>query len=205
MFTALKKCFYLIVPISIISCGSQKTESESTAVNTYPNFKYQKSRKAFRGTLDSQQYLDTKATLEKELNVKIPAGKSIMIHFDQKAPNCISVRFNDDQSSKIIGTGFSLSDEMGKKYDVEEFSVYTADSFFAKKFEANKKFRLDSGYFAANIFTLRENCAAFYILKPNGKHITYYGEDYFSEVKDFLKRNNKHYFSKSKKPLNLLI
>jgi hypothetical protein len=188
MFSTLKKYFYFVLAITIASCGSQKEKSKSTAVNTYPNWKYKKSRKSLHGTLDSQQYLDTKAALEKELNVKIPAGKSIMIHFDQKAPNCINVRFNDDQNSKIIGRGHSLSDEESVKYNVEQFSVYTADSFFAKKFEANKKFRLDTGYFSTNIFTLQENCAAFYILKPNGKHITYYGEDYFSEVKDFFEK-----------------
>lgn len=138
--------------------------------------------------MDSQQYLDTKAALEKELNVKIPAGKSIMIHFDQKAPNCINLRFINDQNSGVIDRGISISAEMSTKYNATEFFVYTADSFFAKNFEANKKFRLDSGYFAATIFTLHENCAAFYILKPNGKHITYYGEDYFSEVHAFLEK-----------------
>jgi hypothetical protein len=47
-------------------------------------------------------------------------------------------------------------------------------------------FIMDSGFFSNNIFTEREMCSAFIIIKPNGKFFKYYGEDYNTKIKDFL-------------------
>jgi len=53
-------------------------------------------------------------------------------------------------------------------------------------FRANKRFMPNPGFFHDSIFTLHESCQAFFILKPSGRFLKYYGEDYFSVVEAFL-------------------
>ncbi len=51
------------------------------------------------------------------------------------------------------------------------------------------EFILDSGFFYENVFTEHQNCEAFLIIKPNGDFHKFYGEDYYTEVENFLEKN----------------
>lgn len=76
---------------------------------------------------------------------------------------------------------------MSKEHNASDFFVYSESVLNKERIENRKNFILDSGFFAKNIFTLQENCRAFFILKPNGEFMKYYGSDYYSEVEKFLK------------------
>lgn len=157
-------------------------------VNTNPlNKKYWESRKSIYGDLNLAEYSQLKSELEKELNTKIPEGKSIFMSFEQAASNCSLVK---DGKAYLQGFHYlhtSFAGKMSKENNTVDFYVYDDNSFLKSYTEKNVKYRLDSGYFATKIFILKENCEAFFILKPNGKFLISYGSDNLTTASEFLK------------------
>ena len=184
----LKYLLYVILALSITSCRSQNTTETHSAINTEPNSKYIESKKTFFGKLDQNDYNEIRAAIEKELNSKIPQNKAILINYSQKGQNCISMRFNEDTFLNFISKRISISSDVCSKNNAVDFFVFSDDSFHKEQYKGNKKFLSDSGYFYNIFFTLHENCEAFFILKPNGNFMKYYGEDYYTEVENFLKK-----------------
>ncbi len=183
----LKKGAYLIFLILITSCGTNKGLNH-TKVNTYPNSKYKESRIAYSGTLNRTEYDELIKKLEKELKTTIPNNKSILINYNQKAPNCINVRFSENDNRQVTKNRISISSRMSSNYNAIDFFVYTNDSYNREIYEQMGKFIMDSGFFYENVFTEHQNCAGFLIIKPNGEFYKQYGEDYYSEVKSFFEK-----------------
>lgn len=158
-------------------------------VNTDPqNRKFRKSRQFFYGQLTNQEYLDKKSLIEKELETIIPQGKSIFITYEQAAKNCSLISYGSLKNYHNLHV--KIAKHISSQNNAEPFFIFKDDSFpNVKKFtEINVNFKLDSGFFSENIFTLQENCEAFFILKPNGNYLICYGTDSFSYASDFLKR-----------------
>ena len=176
----------LFIGVFFMSCGTQKNK-ESNSVNTSFNSKYSKSRKSFEGDLSGQEYYVLKTKIEKELGVKIPRGKSILINYKQYGSNCFSYGLSRRSKRDIAASTIRISSRMSKEYNAEDFFVYSNNALNKECYEDVKDYKLDSGFFKDLIFTLEENCTAFFIVKPNGNFLKYYGEDYFTEVKNFLK------------------
>ena len=185
----LKKGAYFISFILIISCGINKVATENKDVNTQPNSKYKKSRKAYSGTLNSSEYKELIKNLEVELKAAIPKDKTILINFSQKAPNCISVRFSEEDNKQVTNNRIRNSSIISSNNNTIDFFVYTKDSFKKEIYKKRTEFILDSGFFYENVFTKHQNCEAFFIVKPNGDFYKYYGEDYYTEVKKILEKN----------------
>lgn len=181
-----KKIFYLLAIVIVISCKSNQTATKPIKVNSEPNGAYSKSLKVITGTLSKSEYLELKSQLEKELNTKIPEGKSILINYDQGAKNCISIKFKN----QYVNSGIEISNELYSRYNIINFFVYSKNSLSKIIFSKNPIYKLDSGFFYDTIFTLHENCSAFYLLKPNGDFYKNYGEDYYSDVIKILKKKN---------------
>ncbi len=183
----LKKGAYFIFLILITSCGTNK-DVNNTKVNTYPNSKYKKSRKAYSGTLNKTEYDELIKKLEVELKTTFPTGKTILINYNQKAPNCINARFSDKDNRQVANNRISISSRMSFSYNAIDFFVYTKDSYNKEIYEQMTEFVMDSGFFYENVFTEHQNCAGFLIIKPNGEFYKHYGEDYYSEVKAFFEK-----------------
>ena len=173
--------------ILLISCGTNK-DINSTKVNTYPNSKYKKSRTAYSGTLNKTEYDELIKKLETELKTTFPADKSILINFNQKAPNCINVRFSEKDNQQMTNNRIRISSRMSSNYNAIDFFVYAKDSYNKEIYEQMTEFIVDSEFFYDNVFTEHKNCAGFLIIKPNGDFYKQYGEDYYSEVKAFLEK-----------------
>lgn len=174
--------------ITAISCRTTKTSNIKAFVNTKANTEYKKSIKVFSGKLNTSEYNELKNIIEKELNVKIPPGKSILINFNQKAPNCISLGLSNKDVSTVTDNRVWISSGISSNNNAADFYVFTDDSFHKDIYQARLNFKLDSGFFYNNVFTLHENCTAIFVIKPNGDFLKYYGEDSFSEVKYFLEK-----------------
>jgi hypothetical protein len=185
----LKKGAYFISIIFLISCGTNKITTENKDVNTQPNSKYKKSRKAYSGKLNNSEYKELIKNLESELKTTIPNDKSILVNFNQKAPNCISVRFGEKDNKQVVNNRIRISSRISSNNNVLDFFVYTKDSYNEDIYEKTAEFILDSGFFYENVFTEHQNCEAFLIIKPNGDFYKYYGEDYYTEVENFLEKN----------------
>ncbi|WP_452602010.1 hypothetical protein [Pontimicrobium sp. MEBiC06410] len=188
MFKTLKKTALFILTFAIISCGAKKTSTKTKLkVNTHFNERYKNSVKTFTGVLNNTDYnaLKTalKTALEKELGTTLPNDKAILINYNQEAPNCIGYTYWN------IGNRVRISSRISNANNAMDFFVYNANAFHKELYEKYKKYRLDTGFFYNTIFTLHENCKAFFIVKPNGDFLKYYGEDYFSIVEDFLKKD----------------
>lgn len=180
----LKKGAYFIFFILIISCRTNK-DLNDTKVNTYPNSEYNKIRVAYSGRLSRTEYDELIKKLEKELKTTIPNNKSILINYNQKAPNCLDLRFSENDNRQVTKNRISISSSMSRNYKAIDFFVYTNDSYNRKIYEQMEEFILDSGFFYENVFTEHQNCAGFLIIKRNRKFYKQYGEDYYSEVKAF--------------------
>ncbi len=183
-----KKGFYFIIITFLVSCGTNKMTINNTEVNTYPNSEYKKSRKSYSGALNKYEYNELIKKLETELKSTIPFGKSILVNFNQKAPNCISVRFSEESNYQVAKNRISISSRMSSNNNAIDFFVYTKDSFNKDIYEKLTEFKLDSGFFYDEVFTEHQNCAGFFIIKPDGTFYKYYGEDYYSDVKEILER-----------------
>lgn len=188
MIKIIKRTFYLLAIVTLVSCGTnQKTIIESD-VNTESNRKYHKSRKGYSGKLNNPEYQEMKGQIERELNETIPEGKSILINYEQRAPNCISLSYNDEEFSRITDKKIQFSESISSDNNAVDFFVYTNDSFHKDLHQERKEFILDSGFFYNEVFTKHKHCSAFLILKPNGTYLKFYGEDYYSQVEEFLEK-----------------
>lgn len=188
MTTFLKIFISLLLISCLNSCGVSNTNGNAKTINKELNSKYKASRNKIIGKLTPSEYTEMKILLEKELGVTISGQKSILINYDQKAPNCILLASSESSVVHILKNRVKISSEISQKYNAIDFFVYESNSYFADLHANDVFFKVDSGFFFNNIFTLHENCQAFYILKPNGDFLKYYGEDYYSEVKEFLEK-----------------
>jgi hypothetical protein len=179
---------YYIITLLFISCGTNKIATNDTEVNTYPNSEYKKSRKAYSGKLNKSEYDALIKQLELELKVTIDTEKSILINYNQKAPNCINIRFSKNDNKQVAKNRIRISSRISSNFNTVDFFVYSEDSYNKEIYEKMSEFTLDSGFFYKNVFTEHLNCAGFLIVKPNGEFYKYYGEDYYSEVEAFLEK-----------------
>lgn len=169
------------------ACGPSIATGESQTVNNALNANYIKSRKAVSGKFNSTEYIELKKRLETELKSEIPEGKSVLINFDQKAPNCLSYKLDADTKKNITANRIKISSGICASNNAIGFFVYTSDSYFKDIYEKQAGFILDSGFFYNEVFTEHQNCSAFLIVKPTGEFYKYYGEDYYTEAEKFLK------------------
>ena len=177
--------FFIYLFGSVFICNAQNLKK--LKINTELNNQYLESRKSYYGILTSEELIVIKNAFENELHIKFTDDKAILINFFQYGTNCIEYGFESKFKEKAIDKGVKLSNRISKKYNALDFFIYTDDAINYELLTKRRKFILDSGYFQKSIFTLQENCSAFFILKPNGEFLKYYGEDYYSEVINFLK------------------
>ena len=168
------------------NCIAQKRKVGK--INTKINEEYAKSSKEFYGKLDSVQNKEIRGIMAIELNTDITENKAILINYYQYGNNCFEYGFNKKEANNVLENGLKISARMSKENNTVDFFVYSEDALNKKSFINNKLFKLDNGFFSQNIFTLKENCSAFFILKPDGNFMKYYGFDYYSIVEEFLKR-----------------
>lgn len=168
------------------SCGSSKSLIvDEEKVNTNLNNKYIESRESLYGILDNEQYQETKNLIEEALGTKIPEGKSILINYEQAGKNCLTAKWEPIKISGISDRGRQISNNMCKQHNAVDFFIYNDNSFFKNVYESLSYYQIDHGFFQNTIFTKNDNCSAFFILKPNGEFMKYYGEDYYSEADKF--------------------
>ena len=166
----------------------QSDSIEIQKVNTKYNRKYVKSRKSFEGNFITETQAALRLILQKELKTTIPDDHHILIHYEQKASNCIKYHNYDPRLPIIIKHIKDSDNKLLRKYQTMSFWIYNANSFFADHFENYPYYQKDSGYFKKHIFELNENCSAFFLLKSSGEFMIHYGEDYMTEVYNYLKR-----------------
>ena len=90
--------------------------------------------------------------------------------------------------SIVTDNGLRISNEISAKNNAIDFFVFIKDSYNNAILSTREQFILDKGFFHNKVFTLHENCKDFFILKPDGEFMKYYGEDYYTEVECFLSR-----------------
>lgn len=189
MFKTLKKTALFILTFTLISCGSKKTSTKTKLkVNTHFNERYKNSVKTFAGVLNNTDYNALKTALEKELGTTLPNDKAILINYAQRGSNCIGYGHNNKDAFIVINNIMRISSRMSNANNAVDFFIYNKNAFHNELYKIQSNYKLDSGFFCNSIFTLNENCQAFFIVKPNGDFLKYYGEDYFSVVEDFLKK-----------------
>uniref|UniRef100_UPI0040492EFF hypothetical protein n=1 Tax=Flavobacterium sp. TaxID=239 RepID=UPI0040492EFF len=181
------KKIYFIVLVMLVSCGTNKNKPTNTSVvNTVANKQYEKSRKTFVGNLNTVEYNNLKVLLEQELQTSIPVGKLIIITYVQKAPNCIMLDKSIDVKA-VINKQLKILSTISSEHNTINFNIYTSNCANQNIYQKNESlFRLDSGFFYTNVFTLHENCEAFLAVKPNGDFMKLYGGDYINFLHDFI-------------------
>ena len=184
------KYYYLILMSIITSCAAQikSNDSINRKVNTHFNKDYFASKKTFYGKLNEVECKEIRKTIIAELKTIIPDQNSILINYYQHGNNCYKYGLNEKYAKEEINNGIRISARISKTYNVTDFFIYSSDYRDKLILENSRVYTLDSGFFSTNIFTLKENCAAFFIIKPNGEFMKYYGTDYYSEVIKFLEK-----------------
>lgn len=184
----MMKVIYLILSLLSFNFVLSQDLFNGKKVNTNPlNKEYQNSRKFFYGELNPKEYSDFKLTLEKELETQIDEGKSIFINFEQAASNCSLLVGDKNYLKNYHKNHVTISNRISKENNAVDFFIYDKNTFLKEYVKKGKNHKEDSGYFAKEIFTLKENCNAFFILKPNGKYIICYGTDSFNYASTFFK------------------
>lgn len=180
------KILLLSVLFIFSNCGAQKDKVGK--INTKINEEYLKSRKTFYGKLNAEEYIQIRKLLETELKVEISGNRSILINYFQNGDNCSEYNLNTKSGNAVINNYVQLSSEISARHSGIDFFVYSEDALNKDRLENRENFILDHGFFTQNFFTLKENCRAYFILKPNGDFMKHYGGDYFSEVEEFLQK-----------------
>ncbi|BCY28597.1 hypothetical protein [Flavobacterium okayamense] len=178
----------LLIIFTITFSSSFAQNKEKSKINTKINKDYNSSRKAFKGKLNSEEYKEIRNLILKELKVEIPEKNAILINYYQYGNNCYEYKLDEKDALTVIQNCFRISSRLSKENNTSDFFVYSSEALKKERIETFNNFILDSGFFDKNIFTLKENCRAFFILKSDGEFLKYYGSDYFSEVKNFLEK-----------------
>ncbi|WP_410221821.1 hypothetical protein [Pedobacter sp.] len=184
----MKQTYLLTILILLVFCATKTSaqDTEASEINKVVNSKYIASRKVFTGKLNDIENKDIREKIAKELNRSIADDKTILINYFQRGPNCITYEYNNEAYSSVLNNTVNISNRMTSGKNAVDFFVYAKDAFHLNVLKKRNDFILDSGFFQSNIFTIQENCAAFLILKPDGRFIKCYDEDYFTEVDNFL-------------------
>lgn len=190
----LKKIYITIITfVVLVSCGSSNGIGSTNAsivsnenINTTFNNEYKRHIKEYYGQIESKEYEVIRKKIEQELPYKISPQDAVLIHFRQQADNCISMRENGSNYLKSLKFNLKMSSKVSRGQGLSDFFVFTKDAYLMDRVAMKNNFIMDSGFFSNNIFTEREMCSAFIIIKPNGKFLKYYGEDYYTKIKDFL-------------------
>ncbi|MGX9987543.1 hypothetical protein [Soonwooa purpurea] len=146
------------------------------------------SRKYFYGKLNNDEYQNIKLQLELELKTKFPEEKSIFINFEQAAANCSLLKGNKKYLQSYHNMSVNISNRISKENNAIDFFIYDNNTFLKTYVLKNVNYKQDSGFFAKNIFTEKDNCEAFFILKTDGNFLICYGTDSFSYASNFLKQ-----------------
>lgn len=176
--------FFLIT--TSISCGTKVMSSNGSKVNFRPNQVYKQTEIGYNGNLNQTMYFEVKDRMSSALQEEIPSEKTIIVHFNQNAPNCLGVNESPESFQKITENKMNWSSELCTRYNAVDYFVYTSNAFHNDYFKKNSVFKIDTGFFSEEVFTEHQNCAAVIIIKPNGSFHKYYGEDYFEDVSGFL-------------------
>lgn len=191
MNSNFKKMIFVIAIICFFSCAPTNTNDRKFDANTEVNRRYRNSTTSETGKFTTSEYQDLIANIETEINRKIPAGMSVLINYNQSAPNCIGLGFTDKTMANVTNNMIRISNFISNSNNTADYFVYSNGSAGSELYKTKPNFILDSGFFYNTIFTEHENCAAFLIIKPNGEYLKKYGEDYFSDVKNFLEKKQK--------------
>lgn len=177
----------LVLFLCLYCLSSCKTGAQR--VNSRLNNEYLASIKTFKGNLNSTDLREVRARLETALNTKLYPDKAIVINYVQSARNCFEMQFPKQTRTQIMNNSVRISSKLSLEGNAQDFFVYNSDATDVDLLSKRDKFILDSGFFHKEIFTLHENCRAFFIIKPNGDFIKHYGSDYYTHVKNFLQSN----------------
>lgn len=185
----LKNGAYFTLTMILLSCNKNMVSSYNEQSNKNSYSKYEEVRETYDGKYSKSEYDELVKKLETELNVTIPAEKSIIINFDQNAPSCFIAKYSRNSNKIMTNNRIKISSKTASTFNAVDFFVYTKDAHNSKIYEKLPEFKVDSGFFYENIFTEHLNCEAFIVIKPNGEFLKYYGGDYSTEVVNFLKKN----------------
>lgn len=167
---------FILISISIYSQNNYITEKNKIEYT-----------KKYIGELSTSDSFILVKEIEKEFNVSIPLNKNIIIHYSNRKYNCIGYNFSENGFYDIPERIINISNNLEKKYKLISLYSYSSISRFKNVFENITKYKLASDFINEVIFTELNYCGGFFILKSNGKFMKYYGDDYFTEVENFLK------------------
>lgn len=154
------------------------------SVNTRMNRQYAGSRKSFVGKVETEDLEKLYNSIEQNLKTELSRSKSILVNYNQRGNNCFDYGY--ESLINVMGNIKRISNRMSKAYNIQDFFVYSKQAYNRDIYEDTNYYLEDSGFLKKNIFTLDEVCNAFFLLKPNGEFLKFYGTDYFSEVKEFM-------------------
>tara|TARA_R110000850_G_scaffold168825_3_gene293937 strand:- start:718 stop:1287 length:570 start_codon:yes stop_codon:yes gene_type:complete len=177
--------FAILLFLPIYSISQEPTNSK-LELNTVYNEEYENSTENYTGELKENAYSIIRKKIESALSTKIPEENSILIHFTQNGRNCVEMNNNGKKYLKFLKNRTKNSSKISSEYQVSDFFVFAKDAFFLEQVEMKHNYVIDTGFFYENVFDIHENCSAFFLLKPNGKFMKYYGSDYFSWIWNFL-------------------
>tara|TARA_R110002012_G_scaffold262473_2_gene444756 strand:+ start:483 stop:1064 length:582 start_codon:yes stop_codon:yes gene_type:complete len=181
----MRKTLLILTSLTILYSCSNILNINGLEVNKELNKSYRESNESILGIFTNKEYEEIKSSIQKSLNAVIPDGKSIIIHYEQAGENCLLADSDSTSISIVADNGKRISNRMSKSYNAVDFFIYTEDSFFKNIYESKYYYQQDQGFFKNYIFTKQKNCSGFFILKPDGEFMIYYGEDYFTEVENF--------------------
>ena len=186
MFILRSVVVFLLFSI-ITSCSSSKGIEDKNVINYKYNGRYKRSITKKDGQLSSLKYENLKLNLEKELDTIIPAGKSIIINYEQLAPNCFKYGGGLAYVQNALDYFVPKATKFANENNSVIFFVYSKESVYAPIYNTRKDSHiLDNGFFYSQIFKLHDNCSAQYVIRPDGKFLKIYGEDHFDDVEEFL-------------------
>ena len=155
-------------------------------INPTSTDEYNENVTPFTGKLNPEDLQQLRKVLSTELKTALNPDKAILINFWQNGIICPYNQFTKHDRARIIDNTISISGRLSAEGNAQDFFVYTNDANYVSNLKGRKRLIIDSGFFVKEIFTLNKNCTAFFIIKPNGLFIKYYGSDYFTNVEKFL-------------------
>ena len=187
-FSNFLQFFILGIALILISCSSGKVNTRD-GVYTRIDEEYKKTRKTALGQLNPTDYQKLIEELERVMDTTIRKGRGVLINFRQRAPYCYTYAYNESAIETMTNNSIQFSANICVKNMAVDYFIYTADCYFKSIYEKKKEYKLDPGYFANEVFTLKENCSGFLALRTDGQFMKYYGDDYFTKAAQFLAGN----------------
>ncbi|MCB0398456.1 MAG: hypothetical protein KDD26_02325 [Winogradskyella sp.] len=175
----------------LLGCKSKEPKVlpiDSKNYNYKYGHKYAKNRLSYSGKINSERLKELRSFIF-SISSDFDINQTLLINFKNDGSYCISA--NPKYISNIpksLQNIYNMSNKFAVKYNIQHLCSFSKSSPFFEYLSENSNWVIDNGTIENIFFRSNQICSGFVIIEPDGSFLCHFGEDYFSEISNYLKK-----------------